>query len=191
MPILGILASSTPVGGDYESIATVTVGSGGSSSISFSSIPSTFAHLQLRCFVQTNRSDYGIDQINVRVNGDTGNNYAWHLITGDGANTNASSGTSVSRLFNFSGTTGTTAGSSFGTTIIDLLDYASTSKYKTGRALSGVDINGTILSLGGRIGLFSGLWMNTAAINSLTITPDVGSSLNQYSHFALYGIKSA
>jgi hypothetical protein len=46
--ILGIIASSklTAAAGDFESIATVTVGSGGSAVISFTSIPSTYAHLQ-------------------------------------------------------------------------------------------------------------------------------------------------
>lgn len=33
---------------DYDSIATTTVGAGGAASITFSSIPSTYQHLQIR-----------------------------------------------------------------------------------------------------------------------------------------------
>ena len=53
MPILGVIASQITghlSTNSFESIQTVTVGSGGQSSISFSSIPSTYKHLQLRCF---------------------------------------------------------------------------------------------------------------------------------------------
>ena len=35
-------------GGDFESIATVTVGGGGAASIEFTSIPGTYQHLQIR-----------------------------------------------------------------------------------------------------------------------------------------------
>jgi hypothetical protein len=47
--ILGIIASSKlSAVGDYESIATVTVGSGGAANVEFTSIPATYTHLQLR-----------------------------------------------------------------------------------------------------------------------------------------------
>jgi hypothetical protein len=189
-PILGILASSRLVSSNsYESIQTFTVGSGGQSTISFTSIPSTYKHLQVRIFGQTNRTVFGIDNINLILNSDSGSNYAWHLITGDGANPNAAGAASQTSFLNLSGTNGTTAGNSFSATIIDLLDYANTSKYKTGRVLSGVDINGTLSGLGGRVGLFSGLWMNTNAITRLDFTPNTGTLFTQYSSFALYGIK--
>jgi hypothetical protein len=77
---------------------------------------------------------------------------------------------------------GTSAAASiFGAGIVDILDYANTNKYKTLRALAGVDFNGS-----GRVGLTSGLWQSTSAINAITLE---GSSFVQYSSFALYGIK--
>jgi hypothetical protein len=52
MPILGIIASAITgnlVTTSYESIETVTVGSGGSATVlTFSSIPATYTHLQIR-----------------------------------------------------------------------------------------------------------------------------------------------
>ena len=56
MPILGIMASSTSAAnavGDYESIATTTVGAGGTSTVTFSSIPSTYSHLQVRVIARS------------------------------------------------------------------------------------------------------------------------------------------
>jgi hypothetical protein len=64
MPILGIIASSklTAAVGDFESIATVTVGGGGAATVEFTSIPATYTHLQLRYIAQktSNGSNYNV-----------------------------------------------------------------------------------------------------------------------------------
>ena len=193
MPILGIIASSASpnvFANSYESISTVTVGAGGVSSITFSSIPATYTHLQIRGFVQTNRGTYGIDSLAIQLNADTGaTNYAYHLAWGDGSAANASGLGDTGQLFNLSGSIGTVTGSSYSGLIIDLLDYSNTNKYKTARAASGVDINGTIAGLGGRVGIYSGLWKNTNAISSVSFAPSTGTLFTQYTQFALYGIK--
>jgi hypothetical protein len=67
--------------------------------------------------------------------------------------------------------------------VLDLLDYQNTSKNKVIRALNGNDTN----SSDGWITFFSGLWMSTAAVNTLTIT--TSANIAQYSQIALYGIK--
>lgn len=181
MPILGILASSTRVAaGDFESIATVTVGAGGASNVEFTSISGTYTHLQIRCFNIINSND-----INGRLqfNSDTGSNYATHQIYGDGSTTAATATSSTTSILTvISATSGTNP---TGVAIIDILDYANTNKYKTVRTLGGSDTNGA-----GYIIFRSGLWMNTNAITSLKISTSAG-LFNQYSHFALYGIKSA
>ena len=189
MPILGILASAITgnlVTNSYESIATVTVGGGGSSSISFSSIPSTFTHLQIRLLARTNDTDAGLDYAKLRFNSDSGANYALHQFFGPGATVTSFGNASqneiwVQRMANDYLTAGMFAGS-----IVDILDYANTSKYKTTRGLGGVDGNGS-----GRIYFSSGLWQNTNAISSLVITPGSGTTFLQYSQFALYGIKGS
>ena len=173
----------------YESIATVTVGSGGSSSISFSSIPSTYKHLQIRCLTQDNRATFGMSGFDIKFNSDsTATNYAYHLLNGDGSV--AGAGGAANTLIHVYDSTGTTTGGSFGATIIDVLDYQSTNKNKTVRSLGGIDFNGVIAGYGGRVTMISGLWMNSStAISSIQIVPNLGTSFNQYSSFALYGIK--
>ena len=182
MPILGIIASQISghlfaPSGAYDSIATVTVGSGGSSSITFSSIPSTYTHLQLRMYAVSAGTYSGSDI--TRFNGDSGANYASHSLYGGGNTANAggaASQTSLSTFFTPDATNPAVA-------VADILDYANTSKYKTVRGLAGSDRNGS-----GYMIFQSGLWMNTAAITSITISAYAG-NWNQYSSFALYGVK--
>ena len=190
MPILGIIASSTLVAaGDFESIATVTVGSGGAADVEFTSIPGTFTHLQIRSLAQTDRSGIGRDIVNIRINNDTGSNYARHYLSGDGASVVAGGSASITK--GELTEVGTTAGASFGVIVVDLLDYANTNKYKTIRSLGGVDVNGTVGGYGGTINLYSTLWQSTSAITSIKLAPLNGTEFNQYSSFALYGIRSA
>jgi hypothetical protein len=186
-------SATTVVPNSYESISTVTVGSGGTGTVTFSSIPSTYKHLQLRVFAQTDRGTYGIDEAHMRFNSDTGSNYAAHRTFGNGATTSSSAETTQTGFLVGSGCLGTTTGGQFGINIIDILDYASTNKYKTTRTLSGTDHNGAQYgSIGGRVGLNSSLWMNSAnAISTITLTPANSSNFTQYSSFALYGIKGA
>lgn len=184
LPALGVFSFAGAAGGDYESIATVSVGSGGSASISFTSIPSTYKHLQVRGFARST-AIYSQTLLKVNFNSDTGSNYAFHYLrgTGSAAQTYASASNNHIRLDNFpeqgQGT------SVYGAFVLDILDYTNTNKYTTTRALTGFDSNGD-----GVVALQSGLWMNTAAISTITIdgTYD-GGVFGQYSHFALYGIK--
>ena len=74
--------------------------------------------------------------------------------------------------------------STFGTFIVDILDYKDTNKYKTIRGLAGTDNNGS-----GSVYFSSGLWMSTSAITRIDLAPNAGTLFNQNSSFALYGIK--
>jgi hypothetical protein len=165
---------------DYESIATVTVGSGGAANITFSSIPSTYQHLQIRGIT---RNAAATDTTIVRLNSDTGSNYAKHILRGNGSAASAvgqASTTSMEAPFSaYSGVTSNV----YGGMIIDILDYANTNKNKTTRMLGGADLNGS-----GWVFFTSGLWMNTSAVTTVLIAPESG-NFEQYSQFALYGIK--
>lgn len=177
-------SSFTPIthwspSGAYDSIATTTVGAGGASSITFSSIPSTYTHLQIRLFGNAGSSDTFY-----RLNGDTGSNYVRHYIYGSGAS--VASSTSLAQTSGSLGYIPVTADTNiFGTAVFDLLDYTNTNKNKTTRSLAGHDKNGS-----GLIVLYSGLWLNTAAVTSVTVLPNTG-NFNQYTSVALYGIKGA
>lgn len=176
----GVAASTT----SYESIATVTVGAGGSSSISFSSIPSTYKHLQLRGIARSNRAASG-SYIKIQANSDTANNYANHGLFGGGASAGAYAVTTTDHAGEAYITAASDTASAFGASVWDILDYANTSKYKTVRALTGADVNGT----NGQVRFASGVWMSTSAITTLTLTDGNGANFVQYSQFALYGIK--
>jgi hypothetical protein len=166
----------------YESIATVSVGSGGQSSISFTSIPSTYKHLQLRCLGRTTAA-VDNDVAFITFNSDTGANYVAHDLRGNGGvvASGAYTGLTASYLQRFAG--GNQAASMFGAVVVDFLDYADTNKFKTFRDLGGYDFNGS-----GNIYLSSGLWRSTSAITSMTMTPSSG-NWAQYTQFALYGIR--
>ena len=170
----------------YESISTITVGSGGSASIDFTSIPATYKHLQIRAISRSARA-VTLDALNLRMgNGtiDTGSNYAWHFLYGNGASALAAAGASDNAINAFYQTGSSATASIFGGGVIDILDYANTSKYKTMRSLSGADLNGS-----GNMALFSGLWQSTSAVNCIRLFSGAGSNISQYSSFALYGIK--
>ena len=184
--LIGVIASSggaAAAGTAYESIATVTVGAGGSSSVTFSSIPSTYQHLQIRCLARSNRASTR-DALSIRTNGNSAD-YSYHNLYGNGAAV-TSQFVDVEPEIAFNDIAGDSATSGvFGAMIIDVLDYASTTKIKTIRGLGGSDNNGS-----GIVGLNSGAYYtNTNAITSITLLSYGGTALNQYSSFALYGIK--
>jgi hypothetical protein len=185
----GSLVASVP--GTFESIATQTVTSGGTSSIAFTSIPSTYKHLQLRITAQTNRGTYGIDEADMRFNSDSGGNYHNHRMWGDGSVVAYAANLSETRAIMGSGHLGTTTSGQFGINIVNILDYSSTNKFKTVRLLGGTDHNGAQYGgIGGRVGQASSLWVNSgSAISTITITPANASLFTEYSSFALYGIK--
>ena len=184
-PILGILASGMSgnlwaPGKDFDSIATTTVGAGGASSITFSSIPQTYRHLQIRAI---GRSSNTVEDSLYQFNGDVGAIYAHHLLVGNGSTAAAYATTSATSIKGAPYLTGNT--SIFGAGVTDILDYTNTNKYKTVRTLTGYDNNGGSFA---QIQFYSGLWQSTSALTSITITPTAGTYV-QYSQFALYGIR--
>ena len=188
-PILGIYASQISghlfgPSGAYDSIATTTVGAGGVASVTFSSIPSTYTHLQIRGIFRSNYAGL-TDNLDMRFNGDTGANYAQHILRGDGSSVSIFSDPNQSTIHTTLDGAGNTANANvFAPNVMDILDYANTSKYKVMRNISGRENNGD-----GGISFSSGLWQNTAAITTILLYPRYGTLFQQYSQFALYGIK--
>lgn len=175
-----LAGNSTILPGSYESIQTYTVGAGGSSSITFSSIPNTWSHLQVRLFAKYTGVGYGY----LRFNSDSGTNYSSHGINGNGVSSDpvGAFAFTSSTAYYYTGAAGT-KDTTFNVSVIDVLDYANTNKYKTARGLYAWDNNGT-----GYVEFNSGAWRNTNAIDTITLTSSVG-NFSQYSSIALYGIK--
>lgn len=186
-PILGIYASQMSghlwPASSYESIATTTVGAGGTSTITFSSIPQTYTHLQIRQLFRTSNTSGSNWYSRINFNGDTASNYSFHLVRGNGSTVTSSAGANQTYSVMANSGDSATLTLGWGVGVTDILDYTNTNKYKTIRSSSGYDQNGA-----GMVDLNSGLWRSTSAITSMVFTLQ-GGTFQQYSSFALYGIK--
>lgn len=148
----------------------------GTTSVTFSSIPQTYTHLQLRI---VGGKSSPTDWLGYRFNGDTGTNYSSLFLSGQDSTASASQYPTMSSIY---GCILPSDANMFGAEICDILDYTSSSKYKSTRAISGYDNN----SAGGSR-LLSGLWQNQAAITSITIS--TATNYTAGTSIALYGIK--
>jgi hypothetical protein len=160
-------------GSTYTPIATQTLGSA-SSSVSFSSIASTYTDLILT-IDGTVGSNCGIQ---LRFNSDSGSNYSFTRITGDG--TTASSDRSTSATFMELGYYVTTTRN---INIVQIMNYSNSTTYKTvlNRA------NAQSVNIGAQA--YVEMWRSTSAINSITI--NASGNLSSGSILTLYGIAAA
>ena len=173
--IYGIGVPPTPPN-SYESIATAT-GTGSSGTITFNvSSLSGYKHLQIR-YISKNTAS-GTDAY-IQFNSGTDSVYR-HQLLGNGSSASASSNSGIAYILLTSGSSGT---SMYGVGVIDILDYASTSKAKVVRTLSGYDLNGS-----GLVGLGSALWTSTSAITEISIK-SAGTNFDTNTQYALYAIK--
>lgn len=183
--LAGAYGNVTPTG-DFDSIATTTVGVGGAASVVFNSIPSTYQHLQIR-YISKNGTAAGDTRTHLLIfNSDTtsANYYSRHILYGDGTSAVAGANSVIGSGGAAAGANSPQAASNvFGVGVIDILDYQNTNKYKTIRTLSGYDTNGAGFAI-----FNSSLWKSTSAITAISIVPSAD-NLGQYSSFALYGIK--
>jgi hypothetical protein len=184
---LGILSAAGAgggVAGDYELISSEILGTT-AASVTFSSLgdySSTYKHLQLRMTAKTSGTGYQDDPFVLQFNGDSGANYNWHLLLGDGSS--VASAASPGSAYTFGPTSSDAGASIFGALIADILDPYSTSKNTTTRFLSGYQPGS-----GAKINLSSMLWRNTASITSISLKPIIGANWVAGSRFSLYGIR--
>jgi hypothetical protein len=157
----------------YEPIETKTLGSG-QTSVTFTSVPTTYTDLVL---IVNGTGSSGVSALKLQVgNGsvDTGSNYSWTNIQGDGISAGSSRGSGVTEM-NL-GLMDTT----ISTSIFHFMNYSNTTTYKTFLG-SGADTAYAIRKV-------VGLWRNTAAINTFTLS---GTTLQTGTTLSLYGIKAA
>lgn len=173
----------------FDSIQTLS-GNNSSNTLTFSSIPQTYKHLQIRCLSQNTAGGSGNAAAQLYFNGvNTGTSYSWSFLQTSGGTPGASYTVSTSSitLIGLECYPGSTATSSVG--VIDILDYASTSKNKTIRYFGGANGNET----GGAyaFGISSGTYVDTTAITSISIKNSSGTAFANMTRFALYGIKES
>jgi hypothetical protein len=163
----------------FIKIASVTVGSGGASSIDFTSIPSTYTDLVIKTSSRTNYNE-GTVELQLSFNGST-STFSSKYLLGNGAA--AFSGS----LARYAGQTqpSTTTANTFSSHDIYIPNYAGSTN-KSYSVDSVTENNATTAYAD----LIAGLWSTTSAISSITISPASG-SLVQYSTATLYGIKNS
>ena len=175
--------------GSYESIATTTLSSA-ASTITFSSIPSTYTHLQVRFIGKSVTTNGTYDALLMRFNSDTATNYSQHAIIGNGTSAVVDVNNGVGYIIVDPIASSGAIANNFGVGIIDILDYTNTNKFKTIKNTSGFDNNatgGTNFQYGYKTES-SGNWRSTSAISTITFNTGSASNFAQYSQFALYGI---
>ncbi len=161
----------------YEPISTQTLGSA-QASVTFSSIPATYTDLVL--VYEAGNSGNIYDGTFARFNSDTGSNYSWTYLLGNGSSAISGRESSVTR------TGAGASGASRGMSTIQLMNYANTTTYKTILTRRSVtDASG--YSLGAEVGL----WRSTAAISTVLLFVQSGTNFDVGSTFTLYGIKAA
>jgi hypothetical protein len=166
-------------GNTYDAIATA-VGTGSSSTITFSSISGTYTDLVLLCNVIVASSA----SVQIRFNSDTGSNYSYTVLDADGATASSARQTNTTgiQLAGWSSNLGSSTNPS--PIICNVNNYSNATTNKT--ALVRSTANGAST---GSVDAFVGLWRNTAAINTISIVSSA--NFTTASTFTLFGIKSA
>jgi hypothetical protein len=178
----------------YDPAATFFIqritATGGETSLSFTSIPSNYKHLQIRSLTKTTNTTNAGANIMLRFNSDSSSSYALHRLSGDGSTASASAtapSTDGINLSDFAQRSSTQLANIYAAGIIDIHDYSSTTKNKTVRSMYGNDSNQTGAGLW-LIYLYSGLWINTSAISTVTFSIASGTSFAAGTTFGLYGM---
>ena len=191
--LLGILNSQAAAAGDagaYDLLETQVLTST-AASVTFTGLDSysDYKHLQIRAVGRSNNSGTNFRLTGLRFNGDSGSNYSYHDLYGNGSSVVSSSVTGSSNIPVLAINGSSSTGNAFGGALIDLLDFSSSSKNTTVKSLTGFyDAAQPIY----RVMLRSGVWLNTSAVTSITM----GDLLGGYDwavgcRFSLYGIKGA
>ena len=168
----------------YVAISTVTVGSGGAANISFTSITSDYTDLLIKTSFRSTDTSFAEGRYaNISFNSST-SNFTVRILEAYNGN-NVISGTTPARtIATFGGSSGTV--STFSNGEIYIPNYK-TSNYKSYSVDTASEQNSTTHN---DLQLIGGLWSDTAAITSITMTPD-SSNFAQYTTATLYGIKSS
>jgi hypothetical protein len=170
--------------GDYELIESAVLTSAQSSVVfDVSSFASIYKHLQIR-YAARGTLTATSDPVVIRVNGITAESYAHHQLLGNGSVVESAAGTSTTALRIGRLTAATATANSFAAGVIDILDPYSSTKNTTFRGLSGNTSTGDNI-----VALYSGLFNNTAAVNSLNLFAFSGGSWAAGSRFSIYGIR--
>lgn len=173
--------------GAFEQIATA-FGTGSSGTITFSSIPNTYRHLQVRFTARMDGNSSAPRQINVRYNGQA-STYNGYMLRSDG--NNAPSGVDFSEGVICYAPVLTATADSFVAGVFDLYDYNSANKNATSRTIAGYHNGGSAAGAIATVNMLSlgnVVRTSTTAITQLEFVAGFGNFVAA-SRFSLYGIR--
>ena len=167
----------------YQLISSVTVGSGGASSIDFTSIPATYTDLLVVCSIRYTGTPNQIADVTwIQFNSATTNQTS-RMLGGAGNSTYSYTDT---KIFGQANGVSSTA-STFSNTTFYIPNYAGSTNKSV--SIDGVTENNATTAYDE---MTAGLWSNTAAITSITLKEYGGTkTMVQYSTAYLYGIKNS
>lgn len=188
----GFSTSTTPSSTHFL-LGDVTVGSGGASNVTFSSISQSYDHLELFWNARTNYANT-YDFVNVIFNSDTTANYNFDYLEGVTGTTGLNPGISTKSgntnawLTRIAGANNTSGIFGVGNGLI--ADYSKTNRNKSMHTYGGYDDYG-LATPAGNTRIENSVWFNTNAITSIVFEPDAGTLFAEHTNFTLYGIKGA
>jgi hypothetical protein len=182
--ILSAAGAGGVVAADAYELISTTILTSNTASVTFSNLgdySSTYKHLQIRAAVRSTRTGDG-DAFFLRFNGDSGNNYTFHSVAGNGSSVASAAGTAENRGYLADGHSAGSTANGFAGLVTDILEPYSISKNKTVKTLTGWN------STSRQVALRSALWLNTSSITSVNLFA-LNGNLVAGCRFSLYGIK--
>lgn len=156
-----------------------------SSSITFTGIPSGWTDLIVKLSLRSESSGiYAFDDLGLRINGDSGNNYIARVLRSREASASTFGGSASNHILIFGATAAGATSSTFSSGEICIANYSSNTA-KSVLHEGWTENNSTSMVQGG---IVSGSWSGTAAVNSLTIFSVNGWNFVAGSSATLYGI---
>jgi hypothetical protein len=180
---LGILSQGGPAGGGAFELIETQILASTTTAVTFSAIPTVFKHLQIR-ITSRNTTAAASRPITLRMNADTGSNYAYHFIRGIGSGSGTATTTSGQTSMIIGRSPGSTETANiFAVALVDILDYGNTNKTKSVRAYTARYSSETQIEQTGA------LWNSTSAITSIEVADrSLSSSFAAGTRISLYGI---
>ena len=167
----------------YTLIASNTLSSS-AASVTFSSIPSTYTDLVLKCSIRSNGAA-ATRLVNLTIN-NTSTNYSWTYIEGNGATASSTRQANGTNIYVGEGNASTSTSNTFSSLEIYIPSYTATQNKPLGSFQTMEDNAASAY-----MEAVSGLWRNTAAITEVKLAGPGADSFVSGSSFFLYGIKNS
>jgi len=164
----------------YVKIASVTVTAATVTNIEFTSIPATYDDLVVHALARGTRTGFPADDLVIQFNGVT-TGYSGRRLYANGTSVSSDTQSDIRGFISDADSTS----NAFGSNMFYIPNY----RGSTNKSVS-VDMAAETNATNAPLGIYAGLWSNTAAITSIKMFGNNG-NIVQHSTFTLYGIKKS